>query len=232
METYYSEYKHCLIWNGLPNEEPELPKRYAKILLRLSDAWMIRNCYDWDCNENTNFWFIIKEDYLPEFYSKKTRKYIKKANDRFNFEIIDKELLLIYGYEIYQKAFLNYKVNDQFQLTQEQFVNGIYELDSNHDIWGAIDKETGRLEAFSICRKLGNIVEFETSKANPDFLSKYYILYGLYDARNSFYLEKEKKSFVISSARSITEHSNIQNFMIEKFGFRRAYCRFELFHVF
>ena len=228
----YSIYKHCLVWNGAPNREVKIQADVSKNLIRLSKAWMLRNCYDWDCKEATNYWFIIKNKYAPEDYSKKTRKYIQKANDRFIFKLIGKDMLYEQGYKVYLDAFSKYKVNDGFKESREQFIARINGMNSDFEIWGAIDKETGNLEAYSICKKIDDIVEFESSKANPEFLSKFYVLYGLYDARNYHYLENEKKDFVISSARSITEHSNIQNFMIEKFGFRKAYCKIDLYYVF
>lgn len=185
---------------------------------------MLRNIYDWDCGEETNFWFIIKENYSEADYPKKTRKYIEKANVRFEFRIIDFDTYRKYAFDVYEAAFNHYKVNDGSRQSQDQFEKGAEKFGRDIDIWGAIDRETGKLEAYSICRRKGDTVDYQTSKANPEFLPKYYIMYGLYDARNKYYFLEEKCKLAITSARSITEHSNIQNFMIEKFGFRRAYC--------
>lgn len=191
---------------------------------------MLRNTFDWDCGKETNFWYIIKESYNAADYSKKTCKYINKANERFEYKIIDKTLFQNQGYRIYLQAFSKYRINDGFKQTKMQFVNRINQIKEDYDIWGAIDKETGNLEAYSICHRNDNVVEFESSKANPQFLKKHYVLYGLYDARNQYYLNEFKARYVITSARSISEHSNIQNFMIEKFGFRKAYCRLKLYY--
>ena len=45
---------------------------------------------------------------------------------------------------------------------------------------------------------------------------------------NRHYLEERKVKYVNDGARTITNHSNIQNFLIEKFNFRKAYCRLEI----
>lgn len=45
---------------------------------------------------------------------------------------------------------------------------------------------------------------------------------------NQYYLEELKLKYVNDGARSITEHSNIQPFLIDKFNFRNAYCHLEL----
>ncbi|MGM9704630.1 MAG: hypothetical protein ACI3YB_01395 [Prevotella sp.] len=45
---------------------------------------------------------------------------------------------------------------------------------------------------------------------------------------NRHYLENRKLKFVSDGARSITNHSNIQPFLIDKFKFRKAYCNIRL----
>lgn len=229
-DELYSKYKHCLVWIGNPAEETKLTKNQVYSMLKSKHAIMLRNLYDWDCCEETNFWFIIKESYAEDEYDKKIRKYIQKANNSFVYEKIPKSQLLKDGYNIYLKAYSRYKINDGFKESKEDFCNRIESLDDNYEFWGAISKETGLLEAYSIC-KLGNgYCEYQSSKANPDFLPKYYIMYGLYDARNKHYLAEGNLNFVISSARSITEHSNIQEFMIDKFKFRKAFCRLRIYY--
>ncbi len=54
---------------------------------------MLRNIFNWDCGKETNFWFIIKDRYCRDEYCKKTKKYLIKANERFNYTLISKELL-------------------------------------------------------------------------------------------------------------------------------------------
>lgn len=227
----YSVYKHCLVWNGISSKERELSKRDATKLIKAYGAWMLRNCYDWDCKRKTNFWYIIKDNYCWENYGKKTKKYIEKANARFEYKLIDKELLKQQGYAVYEKAYSHYKINDGFHETEEDFVARINNMTPLHQIWGAIDKETGALEAYSICRLNDTICTYESSKANPEFLPKYYIMYGLYDARDRYYLDEKKLEYVVSSARSISEHSNIQSFLVEKLNYRRVYCELKLYYT-
>lgn len=234
-QTYnkYSVYKHCLVWNGKPSEELEsLNEKEAQKLLKEYNAWMYRNIYNWDCGRKTNFWYIIKDNYCWENYGKKTKKYIEKANARFQYKLIDKELLKQQGYAVYEKAYSHYKINDGFHETEEDFIARINNMTPFHQIWGAIDKETGALEAYSICRFDDTICTYESSKANPEFLPKYYIMYGLYDARDQYYLYDKKLEYVVSSARSISEHSNIQSFLVEKLNYKRVYCELKLHYTY
>ena len=47
---------------------------------------------------------------------------------------------------------------------------------------------------------------------------------------NRYYLNELKLRYVSDGARSITEHSNIQPFLINKFKFRKAYCNLKLYY--
>ena len=185
----YSVYKHCLIWNGRPSDEIELGESEVRNLFRETKAWMIQNCYDWDTDDETNFWHIIKSTYDFNDYSNKIKKYIEKANCKFEIRLVAKREIIEQGYDVLKSAIEGYRVSTTALPLKEKFVSYINSLDESYDIWGCIDRETHRIQAYSIVRKHSNWAEFLTSKVNPEFLPKYYPMYGLYDARNRYYLE-------------------------------------------
>lgn len=227
----YSDYRHALIWDGAIHLEPELSPAEAHRLLTQSSAWMLRNLYDFDCHEETNFWYIIKDSYSETEYSKRTRKYIDKANARFDIRKISKDRMLRQGFAVYEKAHSHYQVNDGFRMKQSEYVHELNSMsDNEYEFWGCIDRETDMLQAYSVCHVHDDMCWFKYSRANPEFMAKFYPMYGMYDARHRYYLTERKLKYVLTSARSITEHSNIQNFLIEKFGFRKAYCRLRIYY--
>ena len=66
-------------------------------------------------------------------------------------------------------------------------------------------------------------------KCNPAYLrNSTYPYYGLIFEMNRYYLQELGLKYVNDGARSITEHSNIQPFLIEKFNFRKAYCHLNI----
>ena len=71
------------------------------------------------------------------------------------------------------------------------------------------------------------VTAYRTMKAIPKY-QKLYAYYDLIYEMNRYYLEKRKVKYVNDGARSITNHSNIQLFLIDKFKFRKAYCRLEI----
>lgn len=227
----YNDYRHSMIWEGAIHKEPQLSTKDAKAIIRDSASWMLRNLYDFDCKEQTNFWYIIKDSYSDSEYSKKVRKYIEKANKKFEIRLISRKRMIEQGFNVYEKAHRHYRVNDGFQMNKNEFVAELNKMvDNEYDFWGCIDRDTNIIQAYSICHVHDEMCWFKYSRANPDFLPKYYPMYGLYDARNRFYLGEQKMKYVLTSARSITQHSEIQSFMIEKFGFRRAYCRLKIYY--
>lgn len=65
-------------------------------------------------------------------------------------------------------------------------------------------------------------------KADPQYLNSTYPYYGLIFEMNRYYLDELKLVYVNDGVKSITGHSNIQTFLIDKFNFRKAYCRVQI----
>ena len=45
---------------------------------------------------------------------------------------------------------------------------------------------------------------------------------------NQYYLQEKGFRYVTDGSRTITEHSQIQDFLIQNFNFRKAYCQLEV----
>lgn len=224
--TNYKLYKGAWRYEKEPHNEQKLEISECKALLSRGGL-MIRNVYDFDYKEKTSFWYVIKDsfggiDELPT----KVRNQVRKSLKTFDIKIISPEYLAENGYEIYVKAAERYKV--KFETPSiELFKNRILSGDSSYDYWGCIDKETGHLAAFSINHIIGDFCDYQTMKANSDFL-KNYPFYGLLFQMNQYYLQELRLRYVSDGTRSITNHSNIQPFLIEKFKFRNAYCHLQI----
>ena len=221
-------YKNAWVDERPPHLFRELSKQECSDLLR-NGGLFIRNAYDFDCQRPTSFWYIIKDSFEGRSeLSKKTNKYIDKANDKFIIRKITHTEFYEGAYEVFLSAFKNYKIKSERIPSKQSFIDSNNINESNIDIWGAIDKDTGKLAAYSIVKLYENVAEFISSKGNPNYFTKYYPMYGLYYARNEYYLGKCGFQYVISSARSLTQHSNIQDFLIDKFKFRKAYCKLQV----
>lgn len=223
----YSLYKGVWIWKDNPRSELKLPISKCRKMLN-DGGFLVRNVYDFDCAEQTGFWYVIKDSFngiqdVPSKY----RARVRKALDAFEIKMVTKEFLIQNGYEVHIKAIENYRVKADAP-TYDDFKNRINSLDERYDLWGCIHKESGRLAAFAINCIVDDTVDYQTMKFHPDFLSKSHSSYGLIYEMNRYYLEEKKMLFVNDGARSITNHSDVQPFLIQKFKFRKAYCKLNL----
>ena len=93
--------------------------------------------------------------------------------------------------------------------------------------FGGAFNNKNELVAFAINHIEDNCCNYQTLKAYPEAL-KNYVYYAPIYKMNKYYLQNKKLSYVYDGARSITEHSNIQQFLIQKFNFRKAYCSIKI----
>lgn len=230
MQGKYQIYKHCLIWEGDPTQERHLSQKEAKELLKESKAWFLRNCYDWDCEGPTNFWYIIQDTFFPIKQLKtKVRNQVRRGLKECEFKLITKEeLVTSNGYIVYKESFERYSNVTISIPSKNEWERAT--LSSTYDnIWGVFLKETNTLIAYGINKIRENAVFYSVLKAIPKYLN-YYPLYGLIYTMNQYYLQKLSYDYVCDGARSVTEHSNIQPFLEQKFNFRKAYCKLSIYY--
>lgn len=187
---------------------------------------MVRNVYDFDCGEKTSFWYVIKDSFggMDELTSK-MRNQVKKCFKTMRVERISSDFLLVNGYNVFVEAMDNYRVKAK-PPTLADFEHRILTSDEN-EYWGVFDIETGKLVAFSMNAVTDECCEYRTMKAIPEY-QRLYAYYGLIYEMNRHYLSERKLKYVNDGARTITNHSNIQSFLIEKFNFRKAYCHIKI----
>ena len=58
----FTLYKHAWVWIGPEYEEPQLSSTECKALLK-KGGWLVRNTYDFDCGEETGFWYVVKDSF-------------------------------------------------------------------------------------------------------------------------------------------------------------------------
>lgn len=214
------------------SKETLLSKEESCALLR-KGGFIIRNVYDFDTEKETSFWFIIKdklEDISELPFS--SRRNIRISQRKYNFNIIDKEILLKVGHEILSSAQKSYKVKSGF--TNEYDFRKMldeYERDGNIEYWEVKDKSNGEIVGFSINRIKKDSCEYDTMSCKPEALrNRTYPYYGLIYSMNNHYLGEKKLKYVSDGSRTITEHSNIQDFLMHNFKFRKAYCKLKIYY--
>lgn len=225
----YFEYKRALLFKGEHHNEKLLTKERALDILKHSNALLLRNTYNFDNTENRNFWYVIKDSFGGfEELKSRTRNKIRHALRFFDIRILTGKEITEYTYAVYRKAFESYKDKSEHALNKEEFLAAI---DLKNEYWGCIDKSNGKLVAYSenIIRK--ESCEFRTLKADLEYLSKgYYPFYGLIYKMSEYYIHDRKFKYVSDGSRTITNRSNIQDFLIKTFNFRKAYTDINIYY--
>lgn len=225
----YILYKGAWIYNGEVHYEQHLPKEKVSELIH-KGGMMVRNSFDFDCGEVTPFWYIIKDTFGGmEELSSNTRNQIRKCFQTIRVERINANFLSKNGYEVYVQACQSYNDKSVVPPSYESFSQGLLDCDG-YEFWGCFDVESDKLVAFSMNYVTAECCEYKTMKAIPMY-QKRYAYYGLLYEMNRYYLQERGLKYVSDGARSITEHSNIQPFLENKFKFRKAYCHLQIHYV-
>jgi hypothetical protein len=214
----------------MPAEPPHTPinidKDDQKYLLKQSGALMIRWTNDWDKADEGSFWYIIKErfDGIDEF-SKNTRSKIRRGLKRNQVERVSAETLSERGHEVYLAAFSRYKTHTK-PLNKKEFQSRIKSLNGKeHDFWGIFQE--GKMVGYAEIRKLSNVINTSVLKYHPDYL-KDYTSYALLFRLLESYLVNESVQYITNGSRNISHDTNIQDFLLQKFNFRKAFCTLQL----
>lgn len=228
MQEFYL-YRQAWRFDGAPHEEQRLSTTECKTLFK-QGGLMVRNTYNFDCQQETCFWNLIKDHFggLEEL-SGNTRNRVKKSIENLNFGLIDLPLIQNSGYPILKATFDDYVTVDRPMNMQvfEEYIQHCQR--KNYEYWGVFDSKSQEFIGFCANRLWKDAVEYGVIGIKPEYKHNgTFPYYGLFYSMNKYYLHEKGFRYITDGSRSITEHSNIQKFLIEKFNFRKSYCQLEI----
>jgi len=195
--------------------------------IKENNSYFARWTSNFDSKKESEFWYVIQDKIMViEDYSKNTRSKIRRGLKKCSVELISSTRILEEGFECYNAAFLNYNTHLKSK-TREEFVIEISELEGDWEFW-AIFYEN-EIIGYSQNKIIDSYCDYSTIKFHPDYL-KLYPSYALFYTMNKHYLNEKKFKYVNDGARSISHDTNIQEFLIQKFQFRKAYCRLNVLY--
>lgn len=228
-EKYWNQYQGALIPVLPPHIPMEVGEEERLELIGKYKPYFIRWTTRWDCDGETGFWYVIKDhrEELAE-YSSKIRNTIKKGIHLFEARIISREFLKNAGYEIYIRAFSRYHTT-QKPMTEVDFhlqIEQLFDI-GEWEFWGVFEKSTGNFAGYSMNWIYEQSCEYKTIKTDPAYL-KDSSNYLLIHAMNKHYLNDRQFLYVNDGSRSLLHESNIQEFLQNKFHFRKAFCQLHI----
>ena len=154
----------------------------------------------------------------------KHRSEVKRGLRNCEVRRVDAQTVANHGYEVMVEACKTYQGTSPVVLPRQQWQENIARNQMYGDImnyWGVYHDDN--LVAFAENYILGKAeVAYSTIKLHPDYLSLY-PSYALIYKMNEYYLGSGYQ-YVTDGWRSIYHQTQIQHFLITKFGFHKAYA--------
>ena len=223
----WRKYNKAIIPNVAPHFIINTSESEMKDILHLQSAIFVRWTSEFDKEEETEFWYVINDRHLElSDYSVNTRSKIRRGLKNLVVKKITKIEVLDRGYDVYASSFSRYKSFSK-PLNRADFLTFIRNLDGDREFWGIYLKGTDTLVAYSQNKIFDNCCDYDEIRFNPIYL-KQYSSYVLFYTMNQYYLSERQLQYVNDGSRSIAHNTNIQQFLIEKFKFRKAYCNLHI----
>lgn len=201
------------------------PSEQQMLLSHFKNAVLVRYTDGFQPPAENAPWYSVT---CPKFldlgdYTSHFRNMIRKGLKNCVVGMADAEYIAAHGYEVYMAAFAKYKGTRLPNISRNEWQRRILITKDYPDIihyWSVfVDK---KLAAYST-----NMI-FDTTEAaytaikfHPDFL-KAYPSYALFFKMNEYYLQERSFDYVNDGSRSIKHDTNVQEFLVQKFGFRRT----------
>ena len=208
-----------------PHIEISLDEPDARDLLEATPARFVRWSTDFDMKEKTTFWHVIKDGWCSlEELSKNTRNQVRKGLKNCTVNLLSPESLARSGYRVYTRALTSYNTDLKI-MTEQEFFDTTMELaeDDSIEFWGVRDHQEN-LIAYAQNRIQDGCCNYQVIKLDPAHRSMY-PGYALVFEMNRHYLNEREMAYVNDGARSIRHDTRVQDFLIQKFKFRKAYSR-------
>ena len=198
-------------------------------LMRRESACFIRWESDFDRVGSSSWWHVVKDNGIAlEDLSASTRSKVRRGMKNFSCKPVSAATVADEGYSVYEDAYSRYETYEPL-FSKEKFRDAIAAMPLNTEFWVAEDHK-GAMMAFSENFIDGDSCFFNTIWFRPSALQKY-VSYALFFEMHRHYLGERGFRYVSDGARSISHDTQIHDFLISKFGYRRAYARLHVLYA-
>ncbi len=176
------------------------------------------------CSKLGPWWHVIKDSSSGielSSYSSKTRNQIRRGLKNFVCIPVDRQFIFENCFDVYKAAFSRYLTHEQL-MSQRQFNSAIDSLPCSTEFWVVLRKSNGEIAGFSENYIENSTCFYNSAWFDPSHLRDY-CAYALFYSMNRHYLGELGFNYVSDGARSISHATEIHDFLISKFHFRKAY---------
>ena len=195
----------------------------------------IRNIYDFDCAEKTAFWYVVRDKAIEidDYPSKKDRQQIRRSLKAYDIKKVDIKEMGRVGYQVFYENWLRFPEDHRPKLESKEAFESYLQVQVARGVefWVGYSAETGEAAMWEAVYVTGNMAVEERERLSYRY-KQHYPTYGLNHVIANYYLQARGVRYVVAGARTATEHSNVQEFLLKKMGFRKAYCKLKVWFRF
>lgn len=229
IKDYWYEYQRAL----LPKTAPHLPPRIELLSTKyLVDNKLIfaRWISDFDCQKETEWYFVLKDDCLKiDKLKAKLRYEINKGHKNFSTEVInpikyfdDIFYVSVEAYSVYPEKYRPHLVKDTYKQQIKKMIEDGYVF------IGEFDRDKGNMVGFAVLECGSESINYRMHKVLPA-QEKRAVNAALVSGVLAYY-EAGNYKYIVDGERAIKHQTGFQNYLIKYFGFRKAYCKLNILY--
>lgn len=236
MDKEWEYYNHALVPTTAPHVEPDTSwikdRRKWKKLAEGHYPLFARWTTDFDCEEDTGWWYCIKDD----SFDLSALKYKRRRVINQGLQWVEVKWIIPCEYaesmaDINLAARLGYgeslNVEREKRTLIKEFMS-ITSLESDREYMGAFLKETGKMIGYGIYEIYDEWIDQSVIKTHPDYLKYNVNAAMVYYAIERYMGKKFSIKYISNGAKNIFHKTNYHEYLIKYFGFRKAYCKLHI----
>ena len=228
-------YNHAAIPIQAPHIEPDITPVLDGSIWKMVGGrpLLARWTTDFDCGQETQWWYCIKDTPLDVMsLSSKKRYEIKKGIKNFEVKQIDPTEYKEQLYEITIDAYSALQKNVRPSVDRAKFIRNIDTWKAPIILLGAFARSTGELCGYCFLIEDSSFVGFRMLRTKPCCEK-----FGINAAMVAGLCERYKERlavgdgfYISDGARNVLHKTAFQDYLEKGFGFRKAYCRLHIYY--
>lgn len=199
---------------------------------RKSSAWITYYTNNFDCTEEKQFYYVIKDEpYNPESVDKKKRYEVRKGNKNFYVQVINPYEYEEELYDCYVESLNGYK-----NKKPEEKENFKKYFEAWHEdrckLFAVFDRESKLLCGYADIYINGKYLPISSLKTRPSFERKGVNAALVCGICEYFKEDLQNGSYLCDGSRNALHETHFQDYLIKYFQFRRCYCDLHLIYRF
>lgn len=225
VDCTWKYYNHALLPDCKPHETPSTPPK----IVGGKNIFFARWTSNWDCNEDTGWWWCIKDTPFDMNLLKSKKRYeIKKGIAHFDVRIIAPEEYVDELYAINKETLESYAKSYRVIPDRNSFVRLIPSWSTT---FGAFDRNTGQLCGYILMGHQRDEVLYFSSMCVLQSCEKMYINVALVYSMLEHYNDKLCNGYYIVDGETNINHvTNFQNWLCDKFQFRKVNVKLNIIY--